>query len=543
MPEYATRTAWVATALAGAAAGAVLLAHDPGGGVAHLAEGRLHDAYAYEFSAGMLPPSDPRQLGWAPQAAWMWHVALASLSSALQVPPWRAATLLSAFGAAVLVSTLWVATGLYTRKPLARAAFAATPFWLANPFAPFVLAWAWPFGAANGDLSGHPALTKVNLTAALVAYDPFAVGASLLALATLLVVTRVWETRVRVVSGGLIGFLAALLHPPAALAIVPLGLASVVAAAWENRAQLRARAQNVAHESAPGLSLLAGIALGAPAVPLARWMALFPGPPDALGATVRYVAPGVLVGLVAVARWGRITRTTRLLAGAVLGIDLLALLSSGSTRDALVLLGSPADALLLLALLDELVPAWRGAGAARGLRTALSLAVLTLAGVSLLGTAAMFRTSSAASAAPYAASSTDTDLRLDASSPAPRSRQDAWRWIRENTPATAVILEDPQALDRFDLPVVTRRRALVSAEGDDVLVERASRVARRLSACELAPADLARLFSTPLPWPSSIYAVAPIPPGGSACAETPEGVSLVYKNPGFAIYVIRVQRR
>jgi hypothetical protein len=543
MPEYSTRTAWVATALAGAAAGAVLLAHDPGGGVAHLADGRLHDAYAYEFAAGMLPPGDPRQLGAPPRVAWMWHVALASLSGALQVPPWRAATVLSAMGAASLVATMWVATGLYTRKPLARAAFAAMPMWLANPFAPLVLVWTRPFGSANGDLSGHPALTKVNLTAALVAYDPFAVGASLVAFATLLVVTRIWETRLRVVSGGLIGFLAALLHPPSVLAIVPLGLASVFAAAWENRAQLIARAPNVARESAPGLSLLSGIALAAPAVPLASWLALLPELPAAPGATLRYLAPGAVVGLVAVARWGRITRTTRLLAGAVLGIDVLALITGGATRDALVLLGSPADALLALALLDELVPAWRGAGAARGLRTALSLAVLTLAGVSLLGTAAMFRTSSAAAAPPYTASGTDTDLRLHASAPAPRSRQDAWRWIRENTPATAVILEDPQALDRFDLPVVTRRRALVSAAGDEVLVERASRVARRLSACELGQADLSRLFSTTLPWPPSIYAVAPIPPGGAACKSTPDGVSLVYKNPGFAVYVIRVERR
>jgi hypothetical protein len=98
--------------------------------------------------------------------------------------------------------------------------------------------------------------------------------------------------------------------------------------------------------------------------------------------------------------------------------------------------------------------------------------------------------------------------------------QQAYRWLRENTPPDAYVAEQPVAKDSLELSSIAQRRVVAAAPSVFTmripyhrrLVRRTRDVVSRLGECRLRPRDLRRLFQVPAPWPDEIYALVQIDP-------------------------------
>jgi hypothetical protein len=548
----------------------VTLAAGASGRLAQSWHGLYHSAYVYQITNGLFPPTNPLQLEAPANCYWAWHLMLAAIVDLLQVTPFQANILVNAAALATTLATVWTTTGLYTRRPWVRWTVSLLPFSVLNPLAPLRFLWILATRGASElplaevcCLQPHPLLAARvgSLLAKFFNFGGFPVGVALFSASLLVLIRHRWPTHLRVVGATLLGLLAAFLHPTSAIAALFMAGAALAAVAYEHAAHRPKRWRSLLRDALPPVSLILGALMAWP-----YWASMAAGadprglPNDPiqwaqdafkLGWVFLPVAPAYAIGLY---RYRHLTRPSRLLVAIGIALALATLFMSLPERNQykFALLSSLPSALLLLALLDELLPGWRGTtGAGARVRARIVGITLAVSVSSILANLALYRLSDRAGMEPWVWDQEHTNLAVQAD-PTRAHLQEAYLWLRRRTPSTAYVLERPVGMNDLEMSTVAERRTVVAQSSmytatlayHDVLVDRATQVVERLGACTLTQGDITRLFATPIPWPRSLYAIVPVSPAArGGCPSLPHGVEPVFDNPDYAIYVIRVSDR
>jgi len=570
--------------------------------------GLHHTAYVVQIGEGIVPPTNPSSLGGDPNFYWAWHALLAGVATAFHCTPFEANRAVNIAALAALLFLLWTASGRLTRKPLLRLAVVALPFVLGNPLGT-LLFWARLGEVAGSALLGAGELTE-EVTRELLRSDVRVHAAAPAAARRLLPVDLPLEVPMDPRAGGLIhkffnfssfpaaiplfvaGLLAlrpqagrrvlrcaALVGLAAALTAVSpipaaaLGAAAVAASGVQilgrGRRALRPEARRaLARDLAPPVAVALGAGLLLPyvleisrAYGASARLILAPGElldhARFVGWALVPALPGYLLGL---AWFRRLAPLCRFHLLAALGLGAAGILFSLPPEDPneykLVILSSLPGSLVLVGVgriaLERWCPAPRRrarlAGAAAGL-------VLLGAAAAIGAEGLLYRASPWARQEPYVYSGRTLDLL--APHPGPRrDLQEAYAWLRENTPPDAFVLQEPVGVNALELSAVARRRVVAATPSvftkeipfHPRLARLSRRIARRLAGCRLAPAELRALASIPAPWPPEIFALASPGRGRGPSPETcrrrlPPGIELVHHNPSHRIFRIALPGR
>jgi len=562
--------------------------------------GLHHAAYVVQIANGIVPPTNPSSAEMPANFYWAWHAGLAFGVRWMGVTPFEMSLASNALGLAAFLCGFWLAAGAFTRNGGLRLAACAIPLFILNPlgllqFAVRLLGVGLPelFSGTYGHdgLAAHllgiarhhsalglADLSLANLFPRLGLLDdfvlseraghlinkflnfnsfPFALG--VFALAQDGFVNQRGRLRFRCVALAAACFTMAVTSP---LVVIGFGLSVFAGLIVEGPSELRAlrktgfvgRRHSLWLFVAPVLSCALGVLLALPH--LLPIIAAYDG-------EARVLAPGMGLWRHAVALgWALVPGIALLGFATRLGRDLdstarvhalslsfyvvAAILLVAPVRDPneykFVLLSAYPSGLLVLGLLN----AWARRSGSLGapMRSPVPLAVLFAAGGGL-GVAAV--------ALLYLASpwADEESLRLEgrttrlaASGDAlTRDLDEAYAWLRRETPVEAYVFERPTSKDRSLLPGLAERRVVAqlaspftrAVSHHEALLDANRALLDDLARCVLSPESLSALRAQPIDWPGTEYAIVSKRAGRRACKAIP-GAPQVYANDHVAIF-------
>jgi hypothetical protein len=579
--------------------------------IAQSYHGLHHAAYVYQLTEGIVPPTNPSSIDAPANFYWAYHGLLAGLVVIFDITSFEASIALNVASLTLFLFAFWWAAGRYTNNLLLRIGFSVLPFFLLNPFG-FTLYFAdfvssvfaalgagsipasdqggfmhWlqadsPLRAALPDIdallpmhrfAGVPLISRSGLLAVkFFNASSFPAAIALYVLGTaVLTISR--TSRFTLTLLVMLGLLIALFSPYPAMALAVTAGASVLSRVSLSGIGKRRSAEGrdglgwplarreLVELVAPLLAVALGIALALPHIlaigaAFGSNTAIVWHPAQLLSRCVEFgwsIAPMLPFFAWAVIRWPSLSvpSRTHLISG--LSLCVLTIVISAPVNDPneykLALLASVPTSLLILGLLVETGPKVGSQKRA----TAIGLSLLTVGAGSLALCVLPYASSQWATASPYVYTGRDIDLSVPPGHRKRANRQAAYRWLRDETPAEAFVLQEPVGMDDLELSVIAQRRVVAGRHSyftlqiphHPALVQEVRRVVHGLSVCDAQRTDLAALQAIPVAWPDEIYgfvavdAQARLSPGGCAGA-LPLGVTLAYANAAYEIYRIQL---
>ncbi|MCP5039679.1 MAG: hypothetical protein GY944_01540 [bacterium] len=562
--------------------------------------GLHHAAYVVQLTNGIIPPTNPSSAEAPANFYWAWHAALAMGVRFAGVTPFEMSLSSNALGLASFLCGFWLAAGAFTRNGWLRLAACGIPLFILNPLGlvqfAVRLAGVWlpelfATSALQGDGLGHLVeiarhhgalqMTDQNLAQLFprlglfdgfalsdraghlinkfLNFNSFPLALGVFALAQDGLVNQRATVGVRTAGLAAACFAMAVFSP---VVVVAFGLTGLAYLLIEGPAQAHAlrkagfasRRKAVASFVAPmggcGLGVIAALPFVLPIAAAYDGGAqlLMPG----MGLWRHTVVLGwalvpaaILLGLAAwLGRYlesaGRV-HALSLSFYAVAAITLVAPLRDPNEYK-FVLLSSFPSSLLVLGLLN----AWARKSQVLDahLRSPRLFASVFAAGGALaIGSMALLYLASPwAQEDPLQLEGATTRLAVARDAIALRDLDDAYAWLREETPKDAYVFEVAVSKDASRLPVVAERRVVVQTasaftqvvEHHDALLDANATLLADLAACSLAESTLATLRALPISWPSAPYALVEKGAGQREC-ESVAGAPLLYANERFAI--------
>lgn len=539
LPGRAT-TIVVALALVALSFAIVLPIMGATSGTARSVHGLYHSASIYQIWNGIVPPTNPLSIEGPAITYWGWYLFLCCLMKVFQISAFEAAILSNALALASMVVGLWLGTGLFRPRSLSRLSYCLVPLLVLTPH--FLAIERWGFGDP-----------RINLGRKFLNFNGFAIAVglfSLLIYSTMRPARRgVWS----IISPACLSAAICFVHPVSSSAVASLAGAGVT---FHGLRWIRRR------EGASALLPYLAIILAFVALfPYMNGLRMSLGQESALFATPSNLAQNfgragfslvipVLILIAGAIRFRALSTDARILWLTCLQLTGGALLLRlpGYNQYKLPLLLSVSSAFLLCALLQH-DPDRR----AHVILSRIGLvATILLTAVVGRRTLAYFDQFARSAKDPYVYSGTDVDLRISKDG-SMRHLQEAYAWLRNNTPVTSYVLERPVSLNHLEMSTVAQRRTVAGRGGflndnishqKDLLVRSRAMVVALQKNEDIGPRRRA-LFAVPVDWPQVIYALTRNPKRLSTSeldARLGGSMAAVFANKGFAVFMIRKVR-
>lgn len=530
--------------------------------------GLYHASYVSQLANGIVPPTNPSSLGMPANYYWAWHGLLALLSRGAGISSFQAHLIVSWVSLTTLLSVLWVLAGRRAWSVPSRLGLCFLPFFILDPlglsrYALLALSEAGAPSAANPSVVNLvPAQTLAGATLhpiaghllnKLVNFSSFPAAIALYAVA-LLALARIEAIPARCLVVGACAAVSAHFSPLPAAGIAGAAVAFALVR-W-------AEGERGAAAWGPAAATGAGLLLALPylsSITLAfeseARVFLEPGALGRrcieLGWALTPAAPVYLLAAV----WNR-SLSTEERAWWILGIgcSVVALVVSAPVSAPneykLILLTALPSSLLAIAVAREFGRRISlGKPGLRALRALTTVLLLAGAATSIGATAALYRGSSWFQQDPYAYHGRHLDV-APGSNPNRKSLGEAYRWLRENTPVTSYVLERPVHGNDSEIAAIAERRAVTVSlwhhnakiPHQRQLQKQATAVSSALETCRVSSRALDALFAVPAPWPTEIFAIAPVRGGrpSAVCrSRLDPRIAVAYQNRHYRVFSIR----
>lgn len=563
--------------------------------------GLHHAAYVTQIANGIIPPTNPSSAEMPANFYWAWHAGLAVGVRSMGVTPFEMSLSSNALGLATFLCGFWLAAGAFTRNGWLRLAACALPTFILDPlglvqFATrLLLVWipellrpaVWHgdgFGALVEVARHHSALQMVDQNLAqlfprLGLFDgyvlndraghvinkflnfnsfPFAFG--VFALAQDSFVNHRGNAFVRAAGLAAACFAMAVSSP---VVVVAFGLTVFAYLLIEGPTEVHAlrktgfvgRRKALARFGAPVVGCALGVSLALPYVLQiaaaydGHVLLLVPG----MGLWRHAVAVGwaLVPAAILLALAGRLGRyldsAARIHALSLAFYTTAAIVLVAPLRDPneykFALLSAFPSGLLVLGLLS----AWarKSQSLDAYLRTATGLVILFAAGgaLSISTMALLYLASPWARENPLRLEGEVTRLVAGSEDPRVRGLDEAYAWLRDETPVEAYVFEAPVSKDESWLPVVAQRRVVAQTASpftsavphQEALLEANRALLADLDGCRLDGSTLAALRALPISWSMAPYALVERGVGQETCDGIP-GAPTVYANDRVTIH-------